>query len=58
MFNEKRGKSIKVLYGGSVNTKNINEFLACDNINGFLVGSASLKGNDFANLLIMGEKNE
>lgn len=58
MFNEKRGKSIKVLYGGSVNTKNINEFLDCDNINGFLVGSASLKGNDFANLLIMGEKNE
>jgi triosephosphate isomerase len=38
---------IRILYGGSVNPKNANEILATDNVNGALVGGASLKADDF-----------
>lgn len=57
LYNPKFGNSIKVLYGGSVNAKNINDFLKLNSISGFLVGSASLKGSDFAELLELGGKD-
>lgn len=37
----------RFLYGGSVNAKNINSFLAEKTINGFLAGGASLDGREF-----------
>ena len=40
-------KKINVLYGGSVNTENINEILKINNVDGVLVGGASLKAKDF-----------
>ena len=40
-------KSIKVLYGGSVNSSNISDILLVDNVDGFLIGGASLKAKDF-----------
>ena len=40
-------KNIKVLYGGSVNTENINDILEITNVDGVLVGGASLKAKDF-----------
>ena len=40
-------KSIKVLYGGSVNSENINDILKITNVDGVLVGGASLKAKDF-----------
>ena len=40
-------KNIKVLYGGSVNTENINDILKITNVDGVLVGGASLKAKDF-----------
>ena len=40
-------KSIKVLYGGSVNIENINDILKITNVDGVLVGGASLKAKDF-----------
>ena len=40
-------KKINVLYGGSVNTENINEILKITNVDGVLVGGASLKAKDF-----------
>jgi triosephosphate isomerase len=40
-------KSINVLYGGSVNTENINDILKITNVDGVLVGGASLKAKDF-----------
>lgn len=58
LYNPKYGNNIRVLYGGSVSTKNIKDFLALESVSGFLVGSASLKGSDFAELLIEGGKNE
>ncbi len=39
---KKYDRKIEVLYGGSVNSKNIDEFIKFPEINGFLVGSASL----------------
>lgn len=42
---------IKVLYGGSVNQKNIEQLVKIDNLDGFLVGGASLKPNEFLNII-------
>ena len=37
----------RILYGGSVNPKNAGEILALDEVDGALVGGASLKAEDF-----------
>ena len=36
-----------VQYGGSMNAKNASELLACENVDGGLIGGASLKAADF-----------
>lgn len=45
-FDIERGK-IRVLYGGSLNDKNADELLSKDNIDGGLIGGASLKVETF-----------
>lgn len=40
----------RVLYGGSVKSGNIAELVKCDNIDGALVGGASLDGEEFTKL--------
>lgn len=42
--------SVRVLYGGSVNAKNVGELVAQGDIDGGLVGGASLDGEQFATL--------
>jgi triosephosphate isomerase len=42
--------AIRVLYGGSVNAKNVGEIVAEEDIDGALVGGASLDGEEFAKL--------
>ena len=37
-----------IQYGGSVNDKNVDELMACPDIDGALVGGASLKGDSFS----------
>ena len=44
-------KHIKVLYGGSVNPKNINELKLINNIDGFLIGGASQDTNKFIDII-------
>lgn len=39
--------SFRVIYGGSISGKNVNEFVNLENIDGFLVGGASLKAAEF-----------
>ncbi len=39
---------VSIIYGGSVNPNNIKDLLACSNIDGVLVGGASLKPDSFA----------
>jgi triosephosphate isomerase (TIM) len=41
---------VRVLYGGSVNAKNIGEIVAQEDVDGALVGGASLDGEQFATL--------
>ena len=41
----------KVLYGGSVNSENAAAFFSCENIDGALVGGASLDGKHFAKIV-------
>ncbi len=41
------GQGTRILYGGSVNPKNAAELLAVENVDGALVGGASLKAEDF-----------
>ena len=43
----KFNKFIKVLYGGSVNSSNVSDILLVDNVDGFLIGGASLNPKDF-----------
>ncbi len=41
------GQGARILYGGSVNPKNCAALLAVENVDGALVGGASLKADDF-----------
>jgi triosephosphate isomerase (TIM) len=43
---EKAGQT-RILYGGSVTPANARELLAADNVDGALVGGASLKAEEF-----------
>ena len=45
-----------ILYGGSVNATNAQELLRCPDIDGALVGGASLKGDSFASICRTAEK--
>lgn len=45
----------KILYGGSVNSTNAKEFLYQKEINGVLVGAASLKAKEFLNICKIAE---
>ncbi len=42
---------IRILYGGSVKPDNVDELMACPNVNGALVGGASLKADDFLRIV-------
>lgn len=42
---------VSILYGGSVNPSNSSELFSCANVDGGLVGGASLKANDFAQII-------
>ena len=50
-FIKKNFKKYKVLYGGSVNPKNILELRLINNIDGFLVGGASQDPNKFIDII-------
>ena len=50
-FIKKRYKNLKVLYGGSVNSKNINELKLIENIDGFLIGGASQDAKKFIDII-------
>lgn len=45
------GHDIMVLYGGSVNLKNIEELEKISNVDGYLIGGASLDSNNFKKII-------
>lgn len=50
LYGEITSEVIRIQYGGSVTVSNYNELFAMENIDGALVGGASLKVNDFTTL--------
>jgi triosephosphate isomerase len=50
-YNQSVADSISILYGGSVNAANAAELFACPNVDGGLVGGASLKAADFTTII-------
>ena len=50
LYNGNISESIRIIYGGSVNEKNAKELLAMKNIDGALVGGASLDPKRFAEI--------
>ena len=48
MFDAQTAENIRIQYGGSMNAKNAAELMAMPNIDGGLIGGASLKAPDFA----------
>ena len=43
--------SVSIIYGGSMNSANCKELLSCENIDGGLVGGASLKPDSFSAII-------
>ena len=50
-FIKKKIKNLKVLYGGSVNSDNINQLKLIENIDGFLIGGASQDHKKFIDII-------
>ncbi len=58
IIDEKYGEvsqKTRILYGGSVKPSNVGEILSKENIDGVLVGGASLKASDFIEIIKAGE---
>ena len=51
MFGGEVSDNIRILYGGSVKPENVSELMAQNNIDGALVGGASLEAGSFATLI-------
>lgn len=54
-FGEKANR-VYLLYGGSLSEKNADEILSIENVNGGLIGGASLKGDSFCSIIQTAEK--
>ena len=48
LYGEAVSSKLRIQYGGSMNPKNVAELMAMENIDGGLIGGASLKAPDFA----------
>lgn len=51
MYGEELAKSIRILYGGSVKPANISELMGLDDVDGALVGGASLDAKTFSEII-------
>lgn len=50
LYDQDTADKIRILYGGSVNAKNVKDLMAQPNVDGGLVGGASLKADEFAKI--------
>jgi triosephosphate isomerase len=51
MFNPAVASVVRILYGGSVKPDNVDKLMSCPNVDGALVGGASLKPDDFLRIV-------
>ena len=56
LYDNKIAKNLRILYGGSMNGKNCAELLEKKDIDGGLIGGASLKAGEFASIVKAAEK--
>lgn len=56
LYGEEVAQAVRVQYGGSVTAKNIDEFIVQPDIDGALVGGASLKADEFIAICRAGER--
>ncbi len=54
LFNQTVAQATRIQYGGSVKPGNAGDLLACEDIDGALVGGAALKADDFAGIVAAG----
>ncbi len=50
-FGDEVSQNVRILYGGSVTPENIVQYMHCQNIDGALVGGASLKAESFRRII-------
>ena len=55
LYGQETADGIRVLYGGSVKSANVAELMAQPNVDGGLVGGASLKAEEFGKICRLGE---
>jgi len=55
-YGEQVAEKIRIIYGGSVNASNAGELFDCADVDGALVGGASLKASEFASIIKEMEK--
>ena len=51
MYDDQAARSIRIQYGGSVKPENIKELISEEDVDGALVGGASLKADSFAAII-------
>ena len=51
MYDEATGESVRIQYGGSVKPNNIAEYMACEDIDGALIGGASLEVDSYQEII-------
>ena len=51
LYDEATGEAVRIQYGGSVKPDNIKEYMACEDIDGALIGGASLKVDSFKEII-------
>ena len=51
LYSKEAAEAVRIQYGGSVKPANVKELMAKENIDGALVGGASLKADDFEALV-------
>jgi triosephosphate isomerase (TIM) len=51
LYSKERAESTSILYGGSCNAKNAKELFSCPDVDGGLIGGASLKAEDFCTII-------
>ena len=51
LWNKSVAQDLRILYGGSVTSANVDEFIALPEIDGALVGGASLKADEFVGIV-------
>jgi len=51
LYNKKIARTIKILYGGSVDSKNASDYLGESKMQGLLIGGASLNSKEFIKII-------